>query len=186
MRRAVVWLLLLLCLSGTALGEGISYYSDYNGLHFTLPEGWKEIKGKRHEMFEGPMETGGLLVIDKTGFTVEELELMDFDSLIVEKWMQDAYVFSAYEFASITPIFFSKTIDEDGKLYALSMCSFTLEGLPPEDAYLYLQMYFTASDGIVGAMSMFTVAVEDDPFVEWFDKAVMENIPEDIMAKLSE
>ncbi len=186
MRKAIVWMLLLLCLPGMALGEVITYQDDYNGLHFTLPEGWSELIDDSRIVYQGPQESGGLLLIEMKEHTASDMELMDLDAAMVEKWMREDSIFGDTVFKEITPILFSKATDADGKFYALNMCSFVAQDFPDGYSFLYMQMFFTASDGMIGTMSMVTPAIENDPNVEWFDSAVMDIIPEDIMAILSE
>ncbi len=182
----VVLAVILVCACGGAMAEGtaptesgLSFQSDQLKLSFTLPAGWMQDESPDQYTFQSPDENGVIRVVP-TDSKVTESVVSGFSEELLREGLEEE---GQGEFTDIQTLFFAKTADADGNLYAICAHGFTMN----EAQFIYLWYYFTATDGTLGAVvGISTNDGAGEAMLTWFDEMTRTNIPADVYARLLE
>lgn len=155
-------------------------YSDPSlGLAFDPPEGWTRADADGGMFAYLAPDGSELIVVAPSATEVNPAMIEGFSIDIVTDWMQR--LVAGVEPKDIQPMMFAKTVDTDGKFYALAACSCKIEDAP----YAYM-MYFSTSDkgmltGVVAILANGETGVATS---DWFSHMIRDLIPKAALTEL--
>lgn len=179
MRKVLIFLLVMaVCLPLVAHAEILPFANEQLKLSFDLPEGWTQADADDMFVFLAPDESG-VIIVSPTDSQVTPDMIEGFSEEVVREWIEEQGVGG---FTNIQSLFFAKATDADGNLYVLTSCGCMVGDVP----YIYSLFFFTAIDGTLSAVMGISVNNEAGGVtLAWFDQMIVDNIPADVMEKLT-